>query len=75
MLQQWVRRHIIASAMWLYIIVYFLVVYTQPAFLYNTDGSLKAFGLGFRRKTVFPAWALAISLAILAYVAVLFYAA
>jgi hypothetical protein len=74
MLQQWVRRHIISTAMWLYIILYFLVVYTRPGFLYNRDGTLKTFGLGFRRKTVFPAWVLAISLAILTYVAVLFYA-
>ena len=74
MLQQWVRRHIISTAMWLYIILYFLVVYIRPGFLYNRDGTLKTFGLGFRRKTVFPAWVLSISLAILTYVAVLFYA-
>ena len=73
MLQQWVRRHIISTAMWLYIILYFLVVYIRPGFLYNRDGTLKTFGLGFRRKTVFPAWVLSISLAILTYVAVLFY--
>jgi len=47
----------------------------KPSFLYNTDGSLREFGVGFRRKTVIPAWFLSILLAILSYFLVLYYLA
>ena len=53
--------------------MYSTVIYFKPPFIYNRDGSLRNFGLGFKRKTVVPAWLIAIVLAILAYVFVLYY--
>jgi hypothetical protein len=40
--------------------------------MYNEDGSLRQFGIGFQRKTVVPAWLVAIILAILSYLFVLY---
>jgi hypothetical protein len=39
--------------------------------MYNEDGSLRQFGIGFQRKTVVPAWLVAIIIAILSYLLVL----
>jgi hypothetical protein len=40
--------------------------------MYNEDGSLRQFGIGFKRKTVIPAWLVAIIIAILSYLLVLY---
>jgi hypothetical protein len=45
----------------------------KPGFLYNKDGSIKTFGLGYKKKTVVPVWVVAIILAILSYYLVLFF--
>ena len=39
----------------------------QPAFLYNSDGSLRDFGVGYKNKTILPIWLLSIVLGILSY--------
>ena len=53
--------------------IYGGIVYTKPKFMYLDDGSLRQFGVGFQRKTVLPAWLVAVVLAILSYFAVLYY--
>lgn len=40
----------------------------KPNFLYNTDGSIKQFGVGYRNKTVIPIWFTTICLAMLCYI-------
>jgi hypothetical protein len=47
-----------------------LVQYANPSFLYNEDGSLREFGIGYSSKTILPIWLLAIILGILSYVTV-----
>ncbi len=54
----------------LYIIVFMLVQYATPSFLYNEDGSLREFGVGYSSKTVLPIWIVAIVLGILSYLLV-----
>lgn len=54
----------------LYIIVFMLVQYANPSFLYNEDGSLREFGVGYSSKTVLPIWLVAIVLGILSYLLV-----
>jgi hypothetical protein len=45
----------------------------KPSFLYNTDGSLRQFGVGYRNKTILPVWLLAIILGIVSYLFVRYY--
>ncbi len=45
----------------------------KPAFLYNTDGSLREFGVGYRNKTILPMWLLSIVLGILIYISLMYY--
>ena len=45
----------------------------KPSFLYNPDGSLREFGVGYKNKTILPVWLLSLVLGILSYVLVIFY--
>ena len=73
--RNFIRRNITSISIIIFIVVYVLINLFRPAFLYNNDGSLREFGLGFRKTTVVPAWLLAIILAILSYFSVLYYIA
>jgi len=73
--RNFIRRNITSFSIVIFLIVYVLINFFKPAFLYNNDGSLREFGLGLRKTTVIPAWLLAIILAILSYFSVLYYIA
>lgn len=73
MKQYFVRKNASTLAIVLFLFLYISIVALQPNFLYNTDGSLREFGIGFSKKTVFPAWLLAISIAIMSYFSVFYY--
>lgn len=57
----------------LFLILFFTVQYFKPPFLYDKDGSIKQFGLGYSKKTIFPVWLFSIYLGILVYVLVLIF--
>ena len=65
-----IRNNLAGSAIVLYIVVFMLVQYANPSFIYNQDGSLREFGVGYSSKTVLPIWLIAIILGILSYLAV-----
>ena len=67
-----VENQLIATII-LFAVLFFTLLLGKPKFIYNEDGSLKPFGLGYHRKTVFPLWIITICLAILCYVFVRFY--
>ena len=67
-----IRRNVVASAIAIFIIFYLMILALQPAFLYNKDGSLRDFGIGYKKKTVIPAWLLAIILALGSYFSILY---
>ncbi len=69
-LKTMIRNNLAGAAILLYIIVFMLVQYANPSFLYNEDGSLREFGVGYSSKTILPIWLIAILLGILSYVAV-----
>jgi hypothetical protein len=64
----------------LFAIVLFLIMFTtiqmiKPAFLYNKDGSVREFGVGYRNKTILPIWLLSLILGIISYLIVMYYVA
>ena len=71
--QRWIRHNKISVAILIYIILFALVNLLKPAFMYNPDGSLKEFGVGYRKKTIIPVWLISIFLAIIAYFSVVYY--
>lgn len=70
-----VRNNINLVAISLYVILFSVLIYIKPSFLYNKDGSLREFGLGSNKKTVLPVWLVSILVAILSYFFVLYYLA
>ena len=71
--RRWVRENKIVVAILIYIVLFGLVNLIKPASVYNPDGSLKEFGVGFRRKTIIPVWLISIFFAIIAYFSVMYY--
>ena len=69
-IKPFIRNNLAGTAILLYIIVFMLVQYANPSFIYNDDGSLREFGVGYSSKTVLPIWLVAIILGILSYLAV-----
>ncbi len=62
----------------MYVLLIFMTIfaitsYYKPLFLYNVDGSLKQFGVGYKNKTIMPLWLFSIVVGILSYMAVLYY--
>lgn len=68
-----IRKNINSFAILIFLALFLLINYVRPGFLYNNDGTLREFGLGFRRKTVLPIWLISIILGILSYLLVLYY--
>ena len=67
-----IRNNLAGAAILLYVVVFMLVQYANPSFIYNEDGSLREFGIGYSSKTVLPIWLVAIVLGILSYLAVFY---
>ena len=71
--RNYIRSNITTIAIIIYVLLYTIIIMLKPAIIYNKDGSLREFGLGYKKKTVIPVWLLAICLAILSYFSVLYY--
>jgi len=73
MYKRYIRENITLVSTILFIILFIIIQITKPNFLYNKDGSLREFGVGYKNKTIFPIWLLSIILGILCYLAVNYY--
>jgi len=72
-----VRKEILQNPAYYSIVLFvgffFIIVYGFPSLVFEDDGSIRQFGIGFRKKTVFPMWMLAIFLGIISYLLVQMY--
>ena len=68
-----ILRNINLFSIALFLFSFTLINFMKPNFLYNQDGSLREFGIGYRKKTILPGWFVAIILAILSYTSVKYY--
>jgi hypothetical protein len=69
----YIREHVSLFAIVLFLIIFGFIQVMKPAFLYNSDGSIREFGIGYKNKTILPIWLLSIILGILCYLVVLAY--
>ena len=67
------RKNKVALAILLFMFFYGILITVKPPFAYNSDGSIKPFGVGYKNKTVIPVWLISIILGILCYYAVMVY--
>lgn len=68
-----IRNYILETSILCFLALYILVHVIQPGMLYDHNGLLREFGVNQKNKTIFPAWLIAIVLAIISYLGVLFY--
>jgi hypothetical protein len=73
MLRSFIRNNVTLVSIIIFVIIFTIVQMLKPAFLYNRDGSLREFGVGYKNKTILPVWLFSIILGILCYVVVLYY--
>jgi hypothetical protein len=67
------KSNIVLTSIILFVLCFYGIQYMHPAFLYNANGSIRQFGIGYKNKTIFPIWLLSICLGVLSYLAVLFF--
>ena len=68
-----IRNNVTLVAIILFITIFSLIQLSKPMFLYNTDGSIREFGVGYKNKTILPIWLLSIVLGIVCYLIVMYY--
>lgn len=73
MYKKYIEKNPTLVSIILFLVLFFTIQLSHPTFLYNTDGSIRNFGIGYKNKTIFPIWILAILLAIICYTFVLFH--
>ena len=73
MYRNFVHNNVTLVSIIIFIIVFGIIQYMKPSFLYNKDGSIREFGIGYANKTIFPIWLLSIILGILSYLSVMYY--
>ena len=73
MLRKFVRNNTVLVSIIIFLISFAFIQLLKPSFLYNNDGSLRDFGVGYKNKTILPMWLLSIILGILSYLLVLYY--
>jgi len=65
-----IKKYQTLMSILLFLIVYYIIQYDKPLFIYNVDVTLRQFGVGYKKKTILPIWLLAILLAIISYMIV-----
>ena len=70
-----VRDNVTLVSIILFISIFSMIQFLKPLFLYNTDGSIREFGVGYKNETIFPIWLLSIVLGIVCYLIVIYYIA
>ena len=68
------RNKLIISIL-LFLALFSILHYIKPGLIYTKEGGFRQFGVGYRHKTVIPIWLIAIILAILSYLTILYYLA
>ena len=57
----------------LFVIIFGTIQIIKPSCFYNSNGSIRKFGVGYKNKTILPVWLLSLVLGILCYLSVLYY--
>lgn len=73
MVNNFVKRNLILVSLCLYIILYSALIFSKSHLIYNKNGTIRNFGIGYSTRSVIPVWLLSIVLAIASYFIVLYY--
>jgi uncharacterized membrane protein YozB (DUF420 family) len=73
--RNYIRENAPLFAIVLFLFMFVSIQMMKPACLYNKDGSIREFGVGYRNKTIMPIWLLSLILGIVSYLVVMYYIA
>ena len=73
--RNYIRENATIFSIVLFLVMFGAIQIMKPDFLYNKDGSIREFGVGYRNKTILPIWLLSLILGILSYIFVMYYVA
>ena len=73
MFKSFIRNNNTLVSIIIFMVIFALTQFIKPDFLYNSDNSMREFGIGYRNKTIMPVWLFSIILGILSYILVLYY--
>jgi len=73
--RNYIRQNITTVAIVIFIVIYVIIIALKPGFMYNKDGSLRQFGVGYNTRTVLPIWLIVLIISIVSYFSVLYYLA
>ena len=66
-MREFIKNNKILATFILFLLMFCSLLVTKPSFVFNKDGSIKDFGLGYTNRTVLPIWVLVIIFAIISY--------
>jgi len=72
-MRTFIRNNITLVSIIIFLVIFGSIQLYRPGFLYNKDGSIREFGVGYRNKTILPLWLLSLILGILSYLSVMYY--
>ena len=73
MYKTFIRENMTFVAVVLFVIIFGTIQMMKPTCFYNSDGSIREFGIGYRNKTILPIWLMSLLLGIICYLAVMYY--
>ena len=68
-----IKNNKVSVSIVLFLILFSMIHYLKPAFIYDKNGSFRQFGIGYKEKTIVSMWIVAIVLGILYYLSVSYY--
>lgn len=68
-----IKNNKVSVSIVLFLVLFSLIHYVKPAFIYDKHGSFRPFGIGYRDKTIISMWIVAIVLGIFSYLSVSYY--
>lgn len=72
-MKAFVRINKLSISIIIFFVLFSIIHIAKPPLLYTKEGGFRQFGVGYKHKTVVPIWIVAILLAILSYLGVLYY--
>ena len=66
-MREFMRDNKILATFVIFMAMFLAMMMIRPALVFNRDGSIKEFGLGYTNRTVLPIWLFVIVFAIFAY--------
>ena len=71
--RSFIRVNRVNISILLFLVMFGIIHYIKPSLIYTKDGAFRQFGIGYKEKTVIPIWLIAIFLAILSQLAIMYY--